>query len=184
MGTIRTRPRSLRFVVTVALVLLAAALALPGGILAVNLCPRGDFETYQSYLQNGQPQWWQGFLETSARDWVVRETSGADNLHFMDSYSLGQFVASKYGAPGDNYHLEGNTAQGFASQYGYSFVFSQTVPVESGVDYALGGKIATVWKMPLPEADHTQIFKRIGIDPTGRGDPDAVSGVERMGRPG
>ena len=173
----RTRLRSRRLVMPAAAILLALLLALPAGVLAVNLSLNGGFETFQAFMENGQPRFWQGFPEWQARNWLIQVMSGADRLHFMDSSSFGEFLAAKYGVSYSNYRLEGNRAQAFASQYGFSFVFSQTVTVESGVDYALGGKIVTFWKGPGPEMDDGKIFKRIGIDPTGGHDPNAAGVV-------
>jgi hypothetical protein len=161
----------------VAVVVLAVLLARPAGLLAVNLSLNGGFETFQAFMENGEPRYWQGFAEWQAQNWFIQVKSGADRLHFMDSDSFGQFLAAKYGVSYSNYHLEGNRAQAFASQYAYSFVFSQTVTVESGVDYALGGKIVTFWKGPGPETDDGKIFKRIGVDPSGGHDPDAAGVV-------
>ncbi|MGC8880110.1 MAG: hypothetical protein ACP5R2_12885 [Anaerolineae bacterium] len=145
--------------------------AWPLAVLAVNLSFNGDFELFDPYYKNGQAQFWREFPERQGRGWTVRVLSGADRLHFMDSDTFGQFLQSVYGVPYLNYHLEGGKAQAFASQYPFSFVFSQTVTVESGVDYVFGGKMVTFWKGPGGEVDHSKIYKRIGVDPTGGSDP-------------
>lgn len=160
-------------VLSAALVLITVSVW-PLTTLAVNLSFNGGFELFDAYVENGQAQFWREFPERQGRDWTVRVLNGADRLHFMDSDTFGQFLRSVYGVPYLNYHLEGERAQAFASQYPFSFVFSQTVTVESGVDYAFGGKMVTFWKGPGGEVDHTKIYKRIGIDPAGGSDPLAA----------
>ncbi|MGQ9503135.1 MAG: fibronectin type III domain-containing protein [Anaerolineae bacterium] len=144
-------------------------------VLAINLSLNGSFDLFDPYYENGQPQYWRDFPEMQARGWTVRVLSGADRLHFMDSDTFGKFLQSVYGLSYLNYHLEGDKAQAFASQYPFSFVFSQAVTVENGIDYAFGGKLVTFWKGPGGEVDHTKIFKRIGVDPSGGSDPLAAS---------
>jgi hypothetical protein len=85
----------------------------------------------------------------------------------MDSHTFGQFLSDTFGVPDLNYRLEGSLAQAFASRRRYDFVFSQTMPVTNGLDYAFGGKIATFWKGAGGETNDTKIFKRVGLDPTG-----------------
>jgi len=137
-------------------------LAGPGAGLAVNILVNGAFESFQSY--NGED--WRGYPEKTGQGWTVKVLE-EDGLHFMDSETFGHFVAAFYGVADNNYRLEGNYSQVLASRHGFNFVFSQTVAVDVGKDYALGGKIVTFWKGPGGEWDDTKILKRIGVDPTG-----------------
>ncbi len=141
---------------------------------AVTLSLNGGFELFDAYVENGQTQFWREFPERQGRGWTVRVLGGADRLHFMDSDTFGRFLQTYYNVGYLNYHLEGEKAQAFASQYPFSFVFSQTVIVENGVDYAFGGKMVTFWKGPGGEIDDSKIYKRIGIDPAGGSDPLAA----------
>lgn len=152
-------------------------LAAPATMWAIDLSFNGGFERFVPYVKNGQPQSWREFPESLAEGWSVRVLQGADWLHFMDSRTFGRFLAKYFNVEVANDHLEGETAQAFASQNPFSFVFSQTVAVEQGVDYAFGGKIVTFWKGPGGEVDHTKMYKRIGIDPRGGSDPLAASVV-------
>ncbi|MEW5960469.1 MAG: hypothetical protein AB1801_22310, partial [Chloroflexota bacterium] len=137
-------------------------LAWPGTVLAVDILVNGAFESFQSY--NGKD--WRGFPEKTGQGWTVKVLA-EDGLHFMDSETFGHFAAAVYGVADNNYRLEGNYSQVFASRHGFNFVFSQTVAVAAGQDYALGGKIVSFWKGPGGEWDDTKIFKRIGLDPSG-----------------
>ena len=173
----RTRLRHLLGVVLPTVLALAVSSTWPLAVLAVNLSLNGGFELFDPYIENGQAQVWRGFPERQARGWTVRVLSGADRLHFMDSDTFGRFLQTYYNMGYSNYHLEGEKAQAFASQYPFSFVFSQTVTVENGADYAFGGKVVTFWKGPGGEIDHTRIYKRIGVDPSGGNDPLAAGVV-------
>ncbi|RME77300.1 MAG: fibronectin type III domain-containing protein [Chloroflexi bacterium] len=148
-------------------VVLAVAVG-PG--VAANLLTNGNFELFQSY--NGAN--WRGYPEKYGQGWSLKVIS-EDGLHFMDSDTFGQFIAGVYGQPYLNYHIEGNYSQVAASRRAFHYVFSQTVPVSAGQDYAFGGKIVSFWKGPDNEIDHTKILKRIGIDPTGGADYAAAS---------
>jgi hypothetical protein len=163
----RTRPHRPRFATTAALALLVALSAWPLTALAVNVLPNGGFEYFTGYAVNGVLQKWNNYPEYRAQSWNLHEASGAADLHFMDSYRLGLYIAPAYGISLPNHRVEGGLAQAFGSQKAFSFVFSQTVTVQSGADYALGGKMVTYWKGPGGEIDHTTQLKRIGIDPTG-----------------
>ncbi len=142
--------------------LMVTLLAVPGIALAVNLLVNGAFESFQNYGDHT----WRGFPEKYGQGWTLHVIS-EDGLHFMDSDTFGQFAAAVYGVAYLNYRLEGTYAQAFASRYGFNFVFSQTVTVQNGRDYAFGGKMVSFWKGPDNEWDHTKILKRIGLDPTG-----------------
>lgn len=137
-------------------------LVLPGLVLAANLLSSGTFETFESY--NGEN--WREYPEEKGKGWAVTVLE-EDGLHFLKSDVFGQFASKYYGVPYLNYRLEGNYSQVFASRRAFNFVFSQTVNVDTGHDYALGGKIVTFWKGSGGERDDTKIFKRIGLDPTG-----------------
>ncbi|PWH13260.1 MAG: hypothetical protein DDG58_14455 [Ardenticatenia bacterium] len=163
------------YAVLLTVLALATVSTWPLTTLAVNLSFNGDFELFDPYVENGQAQFWREFPERQGRGWTVRVLSGADRLHFMDSDTFGRFLQTYYNVGYLNYHLEGEKAQAFASQYPFSFVFSQTVTVESGVDYVFGGKVVTFWKGPGGEVDHSKIYKRIGVDPAGGSDPLAES---------
>lgn len=152
--------------------LVITLLAVPGLVLAINLLTNGPFDSYQNYDDHS----WRGFPEKYGQGWTLQVIS-EDGLHFMDSDTFGQFAAAVYGVAYLNYHLEGSYAQAFASRRGFNFVFSQTVTVQSGQDYALGGKIVSFWKGPDNEWDHTKILKRIGLDPTGGTSIDSSSVV-------
>jgi hypothetical protein len=154
--------RFIQFSLAVGLGLLLTVTVIPGSIYGINLLSNGPFENFQSY--NGED--WRGFPERYGQDWNV-QVLDEDGLHFMDSDTFGQFLTAIFGVPYLNYRLEGNLAQSFASRRGYNFVFSQTVPVSNGMDYAFGGKIVTFWKGAGGETNDTKIFKRIGLDPTG-----------------
>jgi hypothetical protein len=147
-------------------------LSVPGVVLALDLLDNGAFETFQSY--NGED--WRGFPERYGDGWALKVIS-EDGLHIMDSDTFGQFVALYYGVPYLNYRLEGNYSQILTSRRGWNVVFSQTVTVNNGQDYAFGGKIVTFWKGPDNEWDDTKILKRIGIDPTGGTSYDGASVV-------
>src|SRR5262245_9976738 len=138
-------------------------LALPGLGLAANLLGSGGtFETFDSY--NGED--WRGYPERKGQGWTVTVIE-EEGLHFLDSDNFGRFLTQYYGVPYLNYRIEGNFAQGFASRRAYNFVFSETLTLDNGQDYALGGKIVTFWKGSGGERNDAKIFKRIGIDPTG-----------------
>lgn len=142
--------------------ILSTALLLPAAALAVNLLTNGRFESFQSY--NGED--WRGYPERYGQGWSVKVID-EDGLHFMDSKTFGQFLSAIFGVPYLNYRLEGEYAQAFASRRAFEFVLYQTVSTNSGQDYAAGGKIVTYYKGSGPEVNHTKVFKRIGIDPTG-----------------
>ncbi|GAB4459102.1 MAG: hypothetical protein Kow0031_39290 [Anaerolineae bacterium] len=141
---------------------LAALLLLAGVGRAAGSFSNGGFEVYQSY--NGEN--WRGFPEKYGADWSVQVIS-EDGLHFMDSKTFTEFLVAVFGAGYNNYRLEGDYSQAFASRRGFNFVFFQTVTVNPGTDYAFGGKIVTYWKGPGGERDDTKIFKRIGLDLNG-----------------
>lgn len=145
---------------------------IPGLVLAADLLSNGSFDSFQSY----ENQDWRGFPEKIGQNWTARVLA-EDGLHFMDSHTFGQFLAAVYGQPYSNYRIEGDYSQVCASRRGFNFVFSQTVTVEDGRDYAFGGKIVTFWKGPGGETDDTKIFKRIGLDPTGGTDYDSPNVV-------
>ncbi|MCS7259608.1 MAG: hypothetical protein NZ765_02340, partial [Anaerolineae bacterium] len=172
--TMRYSQRHWLHIVLLAVLSLITLSLWPLTTLAVNLSINGGFELFDPYTENGQPQFWRGFPERQGRGWTVRVFSGADRLHFMDSDTFGRFLQTYYNTGYSNYHLEGERAPAFASHAAWAFVFSPTVTVDSGVDYAFGGKIVTFWKGPGGEVDHTKIYKRIGIDPTGGSDPLAA----------
>lgn len=163
----RTKSRWLRFLTVLGLGLLVALLAFPATSLAVNLLTNGGFELFQLHMEGSQPRTWHGYPEQVGQDWTVTVVDGWDGLHLMDSHTLGQLAATVYGVPYANHQVEGALAQALASQTGYSVVLSQTMAVDAGIDYALGGKIVTFWKGSGGEIDHTKLFKRVGIDPTG-----------------
>lgn len=150
--------------VALALSLVLLGLTIPGLAWAVDLLVNGQFEQFQSYGQE-----WRGFPERYGQGWSVRVIEGEEDLHLMDTDTYGRFIAAVFGLPYLNYHLEGALAQNAASRRAYNFVLSQTVSTQLGQDYTFGGKIVTFWKGPGPEVDHTKIFKRIGLDPTGGG---------------
>lgn len=162
------RRQKLQLVVALGLGLLLVSLIGPGLAWAVDLLANGSFEQFQSY--DGQE--WRGFPEKYGAGWSVKVLSGEDSLHLMDSDTYGKFLAAVFGLPYLNYRLEGTLSQVATSRYGYNFVLSQTVATQPGQAYAFGGKIVTFWKGPGPEVDHTKIFKRIGIDPSGGTDYD------------
>lgn len=163
----RTHPHRSQMAAAAALVLLAVLLAQPLSVLAANMLYNGSFEYFAAHMVNGVLQRWNNSPEFIGQNWSVHEASGAADLHFMDSQQLGQYIAPAYGLTIPNHHVEGYRAQGFGSQAAFAFVFSQTVTVQAGADYALGGKMVTYWKGPGGETDHAAMFKRIGIDPTG-----------------
>ncbi|MCB0208136.1 MAG: fibronectin type III domain-containing protein [Anaerolineae bacterium] len=134
----------------------------PAVAVAANLLTNGRFESFQSY--NGED--WRGYPEKIGQGWSV-EVFDEDGLHFMDSDTFGKFLSATYGVPYLNYKLEGNYAQAFASRRAFDYVLYQTVNTTSGQDYAAGGKVVTFYKGSGPEINHTKVFKRIGIDPTG-----------------
>ncbi len=149
---------------TLGLGLVVVALTIVPAARAVGLLPNGSFETFQSY--NGEV--WRGFPEGYGQGWTVTVLDEDDgSLHFMDSDTFGWFIAAVYGQGYLNYHLEGGLAQVAASRYHFDFVLSQTVPVQAGQAYAFGGKIVSFYAGSGPPVDHTQILKRIGLDPTG-----------------
>ena len=151
-----------RLVLALSLGSLITIALIPGSVHGVNLLANGPFESFQS--DNGQD--WRGYPERYGQGWNVQALA-EDGLHFMDSDTFGQFLSATFGVPYLNYRLEGNLAQAFASRRRYDFVFSQTVPVTNGMDYAFGGKIVTFWKGAGGETNDTKIFKRVGVDPTG-----------------
>ena len=157
------RRQKLQLAVTLGLSLLLVSLIGPGLAWAVDLLANGPFEQFQSY----EGQDWRGFPEKYGEGWSVTVLDGKDDLHLMDSDNYGKFLAAVFGLPYLNYRLEGTLSQIASSRRGYNFVLSQTVATQPGQAYAFGGKIVTFWKGPGPEVDHTKIFKRIGIDPTG-----------------
>ncbi len=163
----RTKSRWLRFLTVLGLGLLVALLAFPATSLAVNLLTNGGFELFQLHMEGSQPRTWLGYPERVGQDWTVTVVDGSEGLHLMDSHTLGQLAATVYGVPYANHQVEGALAQALASQTAYSVVLSQTMAVDAGIDYALGGKIVTFWKGSGGEIDHTKLFKRVGIDPTG-----------------
>lgn len=129
---------------------------------AVDLLVNGPFDSFESY----NDEEWRGYPESQGLGWTVKVLE-EDGLHFMDSETFGHFAADLYGVPDNNYRIEGSYSQVFASRHGFDFVFSQTVAVNVGQDYAFGGKVATFWKGPSGERDDAKIFKRIGVDPSG-----------------
>jgi hypothetical protein len=133
-----------------------------GTAWAVDLLVSGPFDSFESY--NGEE--WRGYPESQGLGWTVNVLE-EDGLHFMDSETFGHFAADLYGVPDNNYRIEGSYSQVFASRHGFDFVFSQTVAVDVGHDYAFGGKVVTFWKGPGGEWDDSKIFKRIGVDPSG-----------------
>ena len=133
-----------------------------GLALAANLLSNGNFESFQSY--NGED--WRGFPERYGQNWNI-QVLDEDGLHFMDSDTFGQFMSAVFAVPYLNYRLEGTYSQAFASRRRFDFLFSRTETVVNGQDYAFGGKVATFWKGAGGEVDHTKVFKRIGVDPTG-----------------
>ncbi|MCB0195043.1 MAG: fibronectin type III domain-containing protein [Anaerolineae bacterium] len=145
-----------------------AGCLIPAMAVAANLLTNGRFETFQSY--NGED--WRGYPEKVGQGWSV-EVFDEDGLHFMDSDTFGKFLSATYGVPYLNYKLEGSYAQSFASRRAFDFVLYQTVSTTSGQDYAAGGKVVTFYKGSGPEINHTKIFKRIGVDPTGGTDPNS-----------
>ena len=163
----RTKSRWLRFLTALGLGLLVTLLALPTNSLAVNLLSNGGFQLFQLYTEGSQARTWHGYPEQVGQDWTVTAVDGSDGLHLMDSHTLGLLAATVYGVPYSNHHVEGVLAQALALQTGYSVLLSQTMAVDAGTDYALGGKIVTFWKGSGGEILHTKLFKRVGIDPTG-----------------
>jgi hypothetical protein len=152
-------------VVAAILVLVSA-----GIIAAATTFTNGGFESFQSY----QNKYWRDYPEKYGADWSVQVIE-EDGLHFMDSATFAQFITNVYGVPSNNYKLEGNYSQVFASRHGFNFVFYQTVNLTPGTDYTFGGKIVSFWKGPGGERDETKIVKRIGVDWSGGtdySDPD------------
>lgn len=146
------------------LVSITLLLVLPGLALAANLLSSGaTFDQFESY--NGKT--WQGYPEEKGKGWTVLGEPMNDRPHFLNSEVFGHFAEDLYHVPYLNYRIEGSHSQVFASRRAFNIVFSQTVTVNSGQDYALGGKIVTFWKGSGGERDDNKIFKRIGIDPTG-----------------
>ncbi|MCB9079556.1 MAG: fibronectin type III domain-containing protein [Anaerolineaceae bacterium] len=141
---------------------LLAGLLVPTVAWAVDLLINGRFESFQSY--NGEN--WRGYVEKYGQGWHITVLN-EDGLHFMDSDTFGQFLSANYGVPYLNYKIEGNYSQAFASRRAFNYVLYQTINTTIGQDYALGGKIVTFYKGSGPEINHTKIFKRIGVDPTG-----------------
>lgn len=159
---INLEKRLLKFGMAIGLGVLLVAL--PAVTLAVNLLTNGSFEQFQSY--GGVV--WRGFPEEYGAGWTLKVVyDDGDGLHVMDSDVFGQFLVAVYSLPYLNYHIEGDHSQVFVSRRTYHTVLLQTVSVQTGKDYAFGGKIVSFWKGPDNDIDHTKIFKRIGIDPTG-----------------
>lgn len=158
-----SRRQKLQLGAALALSLLLANLLGPGLAWAVDLLANGSFEQFQSY----EGQNWRGFPERYGAGWSVKILNGKDDLHLMDSDTYGKFLAAVFGLPYLNYRLEGALSQVASSRHPYNFVLSQTVATQPGLAYAFGGKIVTFWKGPGSDTDHTKMFKRIGIDPTG-----------------
>lgn len=156
------RLRIIISVLKLPVIALAALLLLAGVAWAAGSFSNGGFESYQSY--NGEV--WRDFPEKYGANWSLQVIS-EDGLHFMDSKTFTEFLVAVYGVGYNNYRLEGEYSQAFASRRGFNFVFYQPVTVNPGTDYAFGGKIVTYWKGPGGEWDNTKIFKRIGLDLSG-----------------
>ena len=134
-------------------VLAGLALMLPatGVAWAAGSFSNGGFESFQSY--NGEE--WRGFPERYGTNWTLQVIS-EQGLHFMDSETFAQFVSVVYGVGYNSYRLEGSFSQAFASRRGFNFVFYQPITVNSGTDYAFGGKIVSFWKGPGGERDNSK----------------------------
>src|SRR5262245_45689301 len=113
-------------------VVVTLLLTLPSLALAANLLSSGaTFDQFESY--NGEN--WEGYPEEKGKGWTVVELESR-GLHFLKSDVFGQFSSQYYNVPYLNYKIEGSFSQVYASRRAFNFVFSQTVTVDIGQDYA------------------------------------------------
>ncbi len=133
----------------------------------------GSFDDYQPYLRDGQPLVWKEsqYPECYGANWALDLVSeGKSRLHLMDSGIFALFAQKYFRGNGHDYHIHGTHSQVITSRYSFDLVFKQTVMAQLNRTYTFKGAIVSYYRGPGGVKGDGNIFKRIGLDPTGGND--------------
>ena len=146
-----------------------------------------SFDEYQPFVYEGEAKVWKEnrFPEEYGKYWKLDIVKvGKGRFHAMSSKVFAGFTQAYFGGGGHDYHIEGHHSQVFTSQKSFDIVLSQTFAAELGRSYTFSGAIVSFYKGTSGEQKDGEIFKSIGIDPTGgqAWNSDSVIWTDRDGK--
>ena len=146
-----------------------------------------SFDEYQPFVYEGEAKVWKEnrFPEEYGKYWKLDIVKvGKRRFHAMSSKVFAGFTQAYFGGGGHDYHIEGHHSQVFTSRNNFDIVLSQTFAAELGRSYTFSGAIVSFYKGTSGEQKDGEIFKSIGIDPTGgqAWNSDSVIWTDRDGK--